>query len=176
MESLPDEIIVNIMQYLAVEDLLAFSETSQRYHQIAEEDSLWRWYLNRDFGYDDEDYDFFLGKCEGDTRRLLYIDSYENANSHVIKNVTDLTESIQRYPRASYSQYDSIFNRQKTLSKRMVKFVRDHVTRRDLGIGDVCFHRGSFTFNGITYGYEYTNCISDDVDNVHCYIKGDIVN
>ncbi|KAI9189994.1 F-box protein 36b [Blastocladiella emersonii ATCC 22665] len=50
LESLPDELLVNVMQHLSAEALAELGQCNRRLHRLSESEEVWRHLLERDFG------------------------------------------------------------------------------------------------------------------------------
>ena len=42
LQDMPDEIVLKILSYLEIKNILKMCQTSKRYHEICQEDSLWQ--------------------------------------------------------------------------------------------------------------------------------------
>ena len=65
IQLLPYELIINMIEYLSVQDILSFCQTNESYYQICQDPRVWTYLLKRDYnidyqGLDGQFYYFYL--------------------------------------------------------------------------------------------------------------------
>ncbi len=114
LESLPDELVQHILQYVAPEDALrSFSLLSRRLHRIAQEPLLWRFYCRSSFKYWNSDHQF-QEKLRGPVyrvnwKRLFLLRLCRNAHATLLLDaiVESRVSRLQRIEQICHYGYDA---------------------------------------------------------------------